>query len=104
MFSSVTESSIHTVSKAERDQEIQKYYRSDLIKHLTDWPSSQLEKQCLKLFDDYYRYSAKMSTAFIELKALKSNFRILEIKRSILTQRLLRCQQHIKKREDDKLL
>ncbi|CAF1423762.1 unnamed protein product [Adineta steineri] len=101
---SVTESSIHTVSKAERDQEIQKYYRSDLIKHLTDWPSSQLEKQCLKLFDDYYRYSAKMSTAFIELKALKSNFRILEIKRSISTQRLLRCQQHIKKREDDKLL
>ncbi|CAF4360790.1 unnamed protein product, partial [Adineta steineri] len=40
---SVTESSIHTVSKAERDLEIQKYYRSDLIKHLTDWPSSQLE-------------------------------------------------------------
>jgi hypothetical protein len=93
-----------SISKAERDQEIQKYYRADLIQHLTDWSSTQLEKQCLKLFDDYYGYSAKMSTGFIELKALKSNFRVLEIKRSILTQRLLRCQQHVKKREDDKLL
>ncbi|CAF1161187.1 unnamed protein product [Adineta ricciae] len=101
---SESEPSTPSVSKAERDQEIQKYYRSDLIQHLTDWPSNQLEKQCLKLFDDYYGYSAKMSTGFIELKALKSNFRILEIKRSILTQRLLRCQQHMKEREDDKLL
>ncbi|UJR09647.1 hypothetical protein I4U23_013881 [Adineta vaga] len=98
------EPSTPSISKAERDQEIQKYYRSELIQHLTDWQSTQLEKQCLKLFDDYYGYSAKMSTGFIELKALKSNFRILEIKRSILTQRLLRCQQHIKEREDDKLL
>jgi len=98
------ESSTPSISKAERDQEIQKYYRADLIQHLTDWPSTQLEKQCLKLFDDYYGYSAKMSTGFIELKALKSNFRVLEIKRSILTQRLLRCQQHAKEREDDKLL
>jgi len=98
------ESSTPLISKAERDQEIQKYYRADLIQHLTDWPSTQLEKQCLKLFDDYYGYSAKMSTGFIELKALKSNFRVLEIKRSILTQRLLRCQQHVKEREDDKLL
>ncbi|CAF1261393.1 unnamed protein product [Didymodactylos carnosus] len=83
------------VSKAERDQEIQKYYRADLIHHLVDWPSTQLEKQllCLKVFDEYYAYSAKISTAFTELKALKSNFRVLEIKRNIQTQRLLRCQQ-----------
>lgn len=103
IFSSEIESSTPSISKAERDQEMQKYYRNDLIQHLTDWPSTQLEKQvsyidlsfirfiisfqCLKLFDDYYGYSAKMSTAFIELKAFKSNFRVLEIKRNILTQR-----------------
>jgi hypothetical protein len=96
------ESSTPTISKAEREQEIQKYYRAELIQHLTSWPSNQLEKQCLKLFDDYYGYNAKMSTAFTELKALKSNFRVLEIKRNILTQKLLRCQKHIKEREDDK--
>jgi len=87
-----------SISKAEREQEIQKFYRAELIQHLTDWPSTQLEKQCLKLFDDYYGYNAKMSTAFTELKALKSNFRILEIKRNILTQKLL----HTKERKEDK--
>lgn len=34
-----------TISKAERDQEIQRYYRADLIQHLTDWSSTQFEKQ-----------------------------------------------------------
>jgi len=96
------ESITPAISKAEREQEIHKYYRAELIQHLTSWPSNQLEKQCLKLFDDYYGYNAKMSTAFTELKALKSNFRILEIKRNILTQKLLRCQKHKKEREDDK--
>jgi hypothetical protein len=91
-----------SISKAEREHEIQKFYRAELIQHLTDWPATQLEKQCLKLFDDYYGYNAKMSTAFTELKALKSNFRILEIKRNILTQKLLRCQKHTKEREDNK--
>ncbi|UJR36452.1 hypothetical protein I4U23_029175 [Adineta vaga] len=80
------ESSLSTVSKQEREQEIQKYYRAELIQHLTDWSSTQLEKQCLKLFDDYYGYSAKTSAALVELKGNKSNFRILEIKRNILAQ------------------
>lgn len=39
------DSSTPSISKAERDQEIQKYYRADLIRHLTDWPATQLEKQ-----------------------------------------------------------
>ncbi|CAF2772294.1 unnamed protein product [Rotaria sp. Silwood2] len=82
-----SESFIPTISKAEREQDFQKFYRAELIQHLTGWSSTQLEKQCFKLFDDYYGYSAKMSTAFTELKALKSNFRILEIKRNILTRR-----------------
>lgn len=103
MFRAESEPVTPTISKAEREQEIQKFYRADLIQHLTSWPASQLEKQvdelifplvfhlgliqCLKLFDDYYGYNAKMSTTFSELKALKSNFRILEIKRNILTQK-----------------
>ncbi|CAF0812202.1 unnamed protein product [Rotaria sp. Silwood1] len=98
------ESPIPTISKAEREQNIQKFYRAELIQHLTGWSSTQLEKQCFKLFDDYYGYSAKMSTAFTELKALKSNFRILEIKRNILRQRLLSCQKHIRQGEEDKHL
>ena len=73
--------------KLEREQQIQKYYRGDLIQHLTNWSSTQFEKQCLKLFDDYYNYNAKISTAFVDLKALKSNFRVLEIKRNILKQK-----------------
>ncbi len=39
------DSSTSLISKAERDQEMQKYYRADLIQHLTDWRSTQLEKQ-----------------------------------------------------------
>ena len=76
------------ILKIEREQEIHKYYRSDLIQHLINWSSTQLEKQCLKLFDDYYNYSSKISTTFVDLKGLKSNYRVLEIKRNILTQRL----------------
>ena len=34
-----------SISRAEREQEIQKFYRADLIQHLTSWPSTQLEKQ-----------------------------------------------------------
>jgi len=45
IFSSEIQSPIPSISKAERDQEIQKYYRNDLIQHLTNWPSTQLEKQ-----------------------------------------------------------
>lgn len=90
-----------TMTKNERDQEIQRYYRAELIQHLTDWSSTQFEKQCLKLFDEYYGCSAKMSNALSELKAFKSNYRVLEIKRSILTQKLLRCEQHLKEREND---
>jgi hypothetical protein len=45
IFSTENESLTPSISKAERDQEIQKYYRADLIQHLTDWPSTQLEKQ-----------------------------------------------------------
>ena len=33
------------ISKAEREQELQKFYRADLIQHLTSWPATQLEKQ-----------------------------------------------------------
>ena len=33
------------ISKVECDQEIQRYYRDDLIQHFMDWPSIQLEKQ-----------------------------------------------------------
>ncbi|CAF0780761.1 unnamed protein product [Adineta ricciae] len=95
-----TESNTSLVSKAEREQEIQKYYRAELIQHLTDWPVTQLEKQCLKLFDDYYAYSAKTSTSFTELKACKSNYRVLEIKRNILTQKLLCCQKQAQEREE----
>ncbi|CAF1006514.1 unnamed protein product [Rotaria magnacalcarata] len=97
-----TESTTPIFSKAERDQDLQKYYRAELIEHLTGWQSGLLEKQCLKIFDDYYGYSARTSTAFTELKALKSNFRILEIKRNILTQRHLRCQQHVKQSEENR--
>ena len=45
IFRKENESSIPSITKAERDQEIQKYYRADLIQHLTDWSSTQLEKQ-----------------------------------------------------------
>jgi len=48
------ESSIPSISKAERDQEIQKYYRADLIQHLTDWSSTQLEKQVYKEKNEYF--------------------------------------------------
>ena len=44
-FRSENDSSIPSISKAERDQEMQKYYRADLIRHLTDLPATQLEKQ-----------------------------------------------------------
>jgi len=48
LFSIENESTTPTISKAEREQEIQKFYRAELIQHLTDWPSTQLEKQVEK--------------------------------------------------------
>ena len=47
LFSNGSEPSTPTISKAEREHEIQKFYRAELIQHLTDWPSTQLEKQVL---------------------------------------------------------
>ncbi len=54
MFSTESESITPTISKAEREQEIQKFYRAELIQHLTDWPSTQLEKQV----ENEYIYSS----------------------------------------------
>jgi hypothetical protein len=45
LFSAENESITPAISKAEREQEIHKYYRAELIQHLTSWPSNQLEKQ-----------------------------------------------------------
>ena len=45
LFSTEHEPLTPTISKAEREQEIQKFYRAELIQHLTSWPSTQLEKQ-----------------------------------------------------------
>jgi hypothetical protein len=45
LFSTEVEPTTPTISKAERDQEIHKFYRAELIQHLTNWPSTQLEKQ-----------------------------------------------------------
>ncbi len=49
LFSNESESpSTPIISKAEREGEIQKFYRAELIQHLTSWPSNQLEKQVEK--------------------------------------------------------
>jgi hypothetical protein len=48
LFSNEGEPATPTTSKAEREQEIQKFYRAELIQHLTNWPSTQLEKQVIK--------------------------------------------------------
>ena len=45
LFSTENESITPPITKAEREQEIQKFYRAELIQHLTDWSSTQLEKQ-----------------------------------------------------------
>jgi hypothetical protein len=50
LFSNEGEPATPTTSKAERDQEIQKFYRAELIQHLTNWPSTQLEKQVKFVF------------------------------------------------------
>jgi hypothetical protein len=42
---SESEPTTPSISKAEREHEIQKFYRAELIQHLTDWPATQLEKQ-----------------------------------------------------------
>jgi hypothetical protein len=47
LFSTESESIPSTISKAEREQ-IQKFYRAELIQHLTNWPATQLEKQVKK--------------------------------------------------------
>lgn len=49
IFSTESEPSTPSISKIERDQEIHKYYRGNLIQHLTDWPSTQLEKQVKRI-------------------------------------------------------
>ena len=56
-FSTEGESPTPIFSKAERDQDLQKYYRAELIEHLTGWQSGQLEKQVRK-FLSYMKISS----------------------------------------------
>ena len=132
-----TEPSTPTITKAERDQELHKYYRADLIQHLTDWSSTQLEKQVgegenkllshrsfsssvFKTFRRLLRIQCENVHRFHGVESLEIEFSCTgnqtkyhntEVDRrlsNLLLQfislgysRLLRCQQHMKEREDD---
>ncbi|CAF0734946.1 unnamed protein product [Didymodactylos carnosus] len=83
------------VTKAERDHEIQKYYRADLIHHLVDWPSTQLEKQLLDFLNETSTLKQRLSLLCNNLQSVvqpifqNSLTDILEISQSLTDYRHL---------------
>ncbi|CAF0723437.1 unnamed protein product [Didymodactylos carnosus] len=59
--------------------DIKKYYRAELIEHLLNWPSTPLEKDALRISNDYYRYSTSLATLRTDLFLNKLKYQWGEI-------------------------
>ncbi|CAO1394602.1 unnamed protein product [Diamesa serratosioi] len=103
-----TVSSLHSMtSQASRmsgpnlTPSLAKYFRADLITHVTNWASEILEKQAQKCAEDVYMLGdlecSKIST---EIKCARSIVRVAEIASIIQGQKKLFLQEQIKSLED----
>ncbi|XP_070490493.1 WW domain-containing adapter protein with coiled-coil homolog [Chironomus tepperi] len=74
-----------------------KFFRADLITHVTNWPSEILEKQAQKCAEEVYLLGdLECSKISAEIQCARSIVRVAEIAATIQTQRRLFLQEQIK--------
>ncbi|KAG5672693.1 hypothetical protein PVAND_002802 [Polypedilum vanderplanki] len=74
-----------------------KFFRADLITHVTNWPSEVLEKQAQKCAEEVYLLGdLECSKISAEIQCARSIVRVAEIAATIQTQRKLFLQEQIK--------
>lgn len=74
-----------------------KFFRADLITHVTNWPSEVLEKQAQKCAEEVYLLGdLECSKISAEIQCARSIVRVAEIAATIQTQRRLFLQDQIK--------
>ncbi|XP_049543837.1 WW domain-containing adapter protein with coiled-coil homolog [Anopheles darlingi] len=80
-----------------------KYFRADLISHVTGWPSEILEKTIQKLSEEAHILGdLQCSKVSAELKCARSLVRITEITATLQEQKIMYLRQQIRRLEDSK--
>lgn len=80
-----------------------KYFRADLISHVTGWPSEILEKTVQKLSEEAHILGdLQCSKISAELKCARSLVRITEITATLQEQKIMYLRQQIRRLEESK--
>uniref|UniRef100_A0A182WAY2 WW domain-containing protein n=1 Tax=Anopheles minimus TaxID=112268 RepID=A0A182WAY2_9DIPT len=80
-----------------------KYFRADLISHVTGWPSEILEKTIQKLSEEAHILGdLQCSKVSAELKCARSLVRITEITATLQEQKIMYLRQQIRRLEESK--
>ncbi|KAM7347263.1 WW domain-containing adapter protein with coiled-coil wacky isoform 2-T2 [Cochliomyia hominivorax] len=82
---------------------LSKYFRADLITHVTNWAADQLEKQAQKCSEEAHLYGDLQCTKVsAELKCARSLVRITEITATLQEQKIMYLRQQIRRIEESK--
>ncbi|KAI8128336.1 WW domain-containing adapter protein with coiled-coil like protein [Lucilia cuprina] len=82
---------------------LSKYFRADLITHVTNWAADQLEKQTQKCSEEAHLYGDLQCTKVsAELKCARSLVRITEITATLQEQKIMYLRQQIRRIEESK--
>ncbi|KAL9879398.1 WW domain-containing adapter protein with coiled-coil homolog isoform X1 [Glossina fuscipes] len=82
---------------------LSKYFRADLITHVTNWAADQLEKQAQKCSEETHLYGDLQCTKVsAELKCARSLVRITEITATLQEQKIMYLRQQIRRIEESK--
>lgn len=91
------------VQGPEISPKLAKYFRADLITHVTNWPAEILEKQAQKCSEEAHYYGdlqvTKIST---DLKWARSLARVTEITATLQEQKLMYLREQIRRLEESK--
>ncbi|XP_036319208.1 WW domain-containing adapter protein with coiled-coil homolog isoform X5 [Rhagoletis pomonella] len=80
-----------------------KYFRADLITHVTNWQADILEKQAQKCSEETHLYGDLQCTKVsAELKCARSLVRITEITATLQEQKIMYLRQQIRRIEESK--
>ncbi|XP_055910027.1 WW domain-containing adapter protein with coiled-coil homolog isoform X2 [Eupeodes corollae] len=104
---STLQSCVATTGQAGRGQgpdlspKLAKYFRADLITHVTNWPADILEKQAQKCSEETHAHGDLQCTKVsAELKSARSLVRITEITATLQEQKIMYLRQQIRLLEE----
>lgn len=104
---STLQSCVTTAGQAGRGQgpdlspKLAKYFRADLITHVTNWPADILEKQAQKCSEETHAHGDLQCTKVsAELKSARSLVRITEITATLQEQKIMYLRQQIRLLEE----